>query len=376
MFYAGALLAVLATGGAADARTVRGQLLAGQRLLYTAVSFRSASDGWVAASGGVILRTTDGGRVWTRYSVPFVADHLQFIGRQTGWASGVAPVGCGGRAQPCHGVIEHTSDGGRRWTTIRDAGPCGQVSSLQFATALAGWALESNAACGAQRLLFRVIRTTNGGSTWRVVFSPREELESLKFVDARNGWAVMRRVQPGGCAAVVLRTSDGGRSWRRQFHIALYCQARVDAIDRRQAWLLATNEATCSMGGCTNNRLYLTVDGGRHWTLKQPATRRGVPRWSGRGGFLSSPLFVTARVGYLPVQAGAGGPGRGGLDITRDGGRHWVRVRPYGMEPIDISPVSVAVAWAVACFPHTQRCPVLLRTTNTGRSWQAVLRPG
>src|SRR3954447_20344160 len=82
-----------------------------------------------------------------------------------------------------------------------------------------------------------------------------QQFRGLDAVDRRTAWV-------GGSAGQVLRTTDGGRSWRDVSppgSTGLLFRD-VEARDARRASVLA-------IGAGTASRIYTTADGGRTWTL-------------------------------------------------------------------------------------------------------------
>jgi hypothetical protein len=72
-----------------------------------------------------------------------------------------------------------------------------------------------------------VVRTDDAGGTWQAVYPPYGmQLQSVFFVDAQTGWAVGAPATVGSGSALdsttVLRTEDGGASWRRQVSATLW----------------------------------------------------------------------------------------------------------------------------------------------------------
>ena len=58
--------------------------------------------------------------------------------------------------------------------------------------------------------------TVDGGQSWQWTRSPvRCRLESIHFIDSRNGWIVGGHSHPytHKSTAVILRTRDGGKRW-------------------------------------------------------------------------------------------------------------------------------------------------------------------
>lgn len=355
-----------------------------QHLQFIAVSFADTRNGWVAAYSprqNYMLHSTDSGHTWLRYPVDFEARQMQFIDARRGWAIGFSPVGCSGPRNPCQGVISATLDGGRSWAWWRQFPRCWQPSSLDFIDSADGWAVESDGLCPtrpSQQPVSRLVRTVDGGHTWHVLLTSPGGSGSVHFGDRRHGWFAAGGGGTSNCSTTVVRTVDGGKRWTRQFRVGGYCLASVDFVNDHSGWLLATNLGMCSMGGCYDNRLYHSQDGGRHWRQEQRGRLpelRPQTLWSGPSGFLGPALFVTSQVGYIPVSEGAG-PGQGGIDITLDGGRHWVRKQPFRLQVDGVSPVDALHAWAVAgtqggCKPGAA-CSRLLYTSNAGRSWRII----
>jgi photosystem II stability/assembly factor-like uncharacterized protein len=71
--------------------------------------FRTPTQGWAAAAGGVVLRTTDGCASWQAVQTPSTADlnAVQFLDMNYGWAVGD------------EGTVLKTTDGGLTWTPVQ-----------------------------------------------------------------------------------------------------------------------------------------------------------------------------------------------------------------------------------------------------------------
>jgi hypothetical protein len=147
----------------------------------------------------------------------------------------------------------------------------------------------------ADRLLvdvsFRLWKTTNAGERGRALSTGRP-MTQVDFGDARNGYAVVPRV---GLEArgFVLRTADGGASWRPQ----LVSPAFVRDVDMAggTAYALAGSNflyATTSGGDVGTARTLMITTRGRR--ISKPATitvsGRLSPPWPGAGGRLDARL--------------------------------------------------------------------------------------
>jgi photosystem II stability/assembly factor-like uncharacterized protein len=100
-----------------------------------------------------------------------------------------------------------------------------------------------------------VVRTTDGGSTWRGSQTSRPFLESVQFLTPLVGYTS----GPAG----IYRSTDGGATWRD-----------VTPFDPNgeKGWgcyFLNQNEGVYLVGGCTTGiqSFYRTVNGGQSWTV-------------------------------------------------------------------------------------------------------------
>jgi photosystem II stability/assembly factor-like uncharacterized protein len=138
-----------------------------------------------------------------------------------------------------------------------------------------------------------------------------QQFRGLDAVDRRTAWV-------GGSLGQVLRTTDGGRSWRdvSPAGSAGLLFRDVEAQDARRASVLAIGPGEAS-------RIYTTADGGRSWTL---AFVNDDP-----DAFYDCMAFFPGHRYGLALSDPVGGKFR--IAATADGGRSW-RVLPNdGMPP-------------------------------------------
>ena len=157
----------------------------------------------------------------------------------------------------------------------------------------------------------------------------------------------------------MFRTTDGGRHWQQQF-AQVHPDDRVGSIDIQfinatTGWFLTSNLATWA------GELYYTANGGGDWQkINQIKCVRPTP---------TQVQFITAQVGWIPLDVGAG-PVAGGLLLTRDGGRSFALVEGAGESVREAVFVSRQQGWAVGTAPNCG--DYLIRTTNSGQSWTQV----
>jgi photosystem II stability/assembly factor-like uncharacterized protein len=138
-----------------------------------------------------------------------------------------------------------------------------------------------------------------------------QQFRGLDAVDRRTAWV-------GGSAGQVLRTTDGGRSWRDVSPpgSAGLLFRDVEAQDAYRASVLAIGEGDAS-------RIYTTADGGRHWTL---AFVNDDP-----AAFYDCMAFYPGHRDGLALSDPVDGKFR--ILATSDGGRSWHVLPSAGMPP-------------------------------------------
>ena len=184
-----------------------------------------------------------------------------------------------------------------------------------------------------------VLRTVDGGATWSV--QARLEpgfLESVRFVDARNGWIC-------GDKGRLYRTADGGATWETLRvggeGLSLY---GIRFLDARRGVLTGVEVAA----GATRGALLETADGGATWTR-----REDLPPVRGLTDALAFPTPATGVAG-----------GMGAILATRDGGRTWTAHDLAGGVVRGLWLVDRRTGWAVG---HDG---LVLRTRDGGETWE------
>jgi photosystem II stability/assembly factor-like uncharacterized protein len=193
-------------------------------------------------------------------------------------------------------------------------------------------------------------------------------LRGVRAVSARVAWA-------SGSAGTVLRTADGGRTWRR-----LALPADAGALDFRSVWAFDSLTAVVASAGEAAEgqaRIYRTADGGRSWTLAHRDTARGV--------FYDAVAFWDRRHGLVlsdPIEEG--GRRRFVVLSTPDGGRTWARTPAAGMPDALAGEAAFAAgnaalavagtthAWFVTGGPNGAR---VYATATGGARWDAAPAP-
>ncbi len=157
--------------------------------------FISTAEGWAVGGSGTVIHTTDGGNRWKSQS-NLSKTHLwgvHFVDSDHGWI-----VGGGGENEDAE--ILHTRDGGERWVQQRSHTTDEFLFAVYFVNLTHGWIVGSDGL---------ILRTTDGGRTWQQQKSTVDQaLRAVAFRDEKHGWAV-------GEKGLILQTTDGGQTWSR-----------------------------------------------------------------------------------------------------------------------------------------------------------------
>jgi photosystem II stability/assembly factor-like uncharacterized protein len=295
------------------------------------VFFVDERKGWAAGSKGALLSTSDGGATWEVRKPP-TEDALRdifFHDAETGWLVCERSIFKPMEKDESVSYLLKTSDGGRTWSRVevtRGADVDVKLGGLRFADREHGWVYGE---------LGALFSTNDGGKTWaRQRVPTRHLLLGASFLDAQTGWL-------SGGGMTVLKTSDGGATWRagtvflpaegegaRQSKVVRRGQdgsgqdgARVVGGRRLNAVWFATPARGWAVGG--EGVILATLDGGETWR----------PQRSGVGDDLYDVKFFDASEGWAVGRGGA-------LLHTRDGGRTWAdtkRVTTHALERVSLS---------------------------------------
>lgn len=178
-------------------------------------------------------------------------------------------------------------------------------------------------------------------------------LRGIAAVNDRTAWA-------SGSDGTVLRTGDGGSTWRT-FHVASGLDFRgLYAVNESTAWIL-------SSGPGDKSRVYKTVDGGEHWRLlyTNPDAK----------GFWDAIAFWDATHGII-----VGDPVNGRLVLltSDDGGETWTpRISPAalpGEGAFAASNTCLVVRGKSQAWVGTGASRVF-RSEDRGRTWIVTITP-
>jgi photosystem II stability/assembly factor-like uncharacterized protein len=280
---------------------------------------------WACGSHGVILRSVDGGKNWSRVDVPDATSldfrSIQAFGAATAY---VMSIGNGAASR-----IYKTTDGGKSWAL--------EYEAKRAEIFLDDLACESKAKCYAvsdpvdgKFLLLH----TDDGTNWRGL--PRDGMPAALpgegvFAASGTSLAVSKDgiyfVTGGAAKARVFRSKDFGRSWRAtETPVASgNASSGIFSIAQSGGTVVIVGGDYKNVTGVERVAAY-SRDGGATWK----------PAATGPGGFRSG----AAMLDDLRVIA----VGPSGEDVSRDGGAHW---GPIGSLNVNAVAVFGSRAWGV-----------------------------
>lgn len=237
---------------------------------YDDMTWLDAERGWVVNLSGEIWHTDDGAETWTRQALK---PNVRFrsvacrealspaTGKEVCWAGTVLPAGAGNSSS----MLWETRDGGEHWIDITHRingiipyGICGMVSVGNKAWAVGAYYGEPT-----------LIRSVDGGETWEGISlaAHATNLIDVYFKDEMEGYAVGGSEGLSTGNAVVLRTLDGGDTWEKVFESSLSDQARAE-----WGWKISFPtdrvgyvSVEYNSGGAPTAKLLKTEDGGATW---------------------------------------------------------------------------------------------------------------
>ena len=288
-----------------------------------AILFTSAGAGW--AFGPALWQTRDGGGTWRKLSVPGPVQDLAVAGNRVlavtgGCAPGLTvdyPADDGGGA--CTFRVYSAAAGSDDWRPVSGAAGSDDGRS---ATGAAGSGAAQLVVAGGVGYLLAIAANTDrpvllagpvrGSARWRSVPAPCAGASSGALAAAPGGWLFLGCGNEPGAGQQVKAawlSGDGGRSWHQ-------------VASPPSAGYLAS--ASMSPGGTivlSGGRmdLYVSPDRGRDW--QQSPSLRNAAGLAG-AGFPVAGLMITNTRGFA-FQAGVD---QQQLWLTSDGGRHWTPV--------------------------------------------------
>jgi photosystem II stability/assembly factor-like uncharacterized protein len=190
------------------------------------------------------------------------------------------------------------------------------IDEIHMSTPDVGWAVASTRPVGS------ILRTTDGGLTWRSITPPQKftgddlfnpPYPKAFFLDAFHAWVLFT-----GDNKTLWRTSDGGVTWEPSSKTFFSSPSLMFFLNPSTGWLLTFVGAITGGGVATN--LYRTLDGGATWDTL-------VHYYD---SFLNCPIsgmvFADASYGWIAASC-LDISSQASILVTSDGGTTWQELK-------------------------------------------------
>ncbi len=326
---------------------------------------RFGPDGLWATTGTTLRRSLDGGSTWLAVTMP-VAARPFVLDADHAWIASPGPGSTdftGDATDVLRYVVDRTSDGGRTWTrsTVPESVP-GTTPVLAFSDAIHGYLLAAGFRGSLGDALFR---TDDGGATWHLV--PRHGsmtgyLGSMFGLGPDGSLWAGTQGDAGPVERPVLDVSrDGGRTW---------ADARLPGLEGSH---FATNTV---LGPPTffgeSGVVAVMIEGGAGYRLDVFTTTDGGLQWTETPGHVDP---TNGSQAFAPISArswSTAGPGADLLEVTADGGATW-QPRPAtglrGQPLFWLGFVDADHGVAIVALGDSPAPDGLVVTADGGRTW-------
>ncbi|ESZ51701.1 hypothetical protein X731_03745 [Mesorhizobium sp. L2C054A000] len=307
---------------------------------YDDIWFIGTDTGWGVNSAGQIVHTEDAGATWTiQHTVD--ADTwlrcMSFTSPIDGWVGSITrrqrlwktedgktwtdmtarlpplPSAICGISSPSKGVVfasgtqypnreaavMHTTDGGLTWNSISMAAHANLLIDTYFVDDLHGWVVGGNGGTTYDQLKPVVMFTSDGGKTWEnklqnsgIDFPTGEWGWKIQFLNPQVGFVSLEN----DTAAAILKTTDGGQTWKRipiddpQRNVEL---EGIGFLNDQVGWVGGWGHGF--MSGSPDGTTSGTTDGGATWF-----DANGVGRFINRFRFTKTePIVAYASGGTI-----------------------------------------------------------------------------
>ncbi|HAY34897.1 MAG TPA: hypothetical protein DCY06_12270 [Bacteroidetes bacterium] len=335
---------------------------------FRAAHFFNATTGFVCGSGGLLMKTVDGGETFTYVTsgTTNLLYDIEFVDANVGYASGSS------------GTMIKTTDGGATW------------SNLTTGTTLAIYGLSAPApdvvyfGTASSPSVFR--KSTDGGATWTTVTPSglTQSIWGVHFINTTTGWIA---TQNGGR---VYATTDGGTTWTNSITDGLVVPNAVYFANATTGYVTNNN----------NGKVFVTTDAGATWTFGDGTTepqyaavssgsdvfsvgRSGTTTKSTDGGTTYTLMgnavtitqirkikFINATLGIGTAGSTTTGDSLGFLIKTTDGGNTWNQL-PYNFKNIVYSLATpTPTTWYVGRGRNA-----IFKTTDAGATFVEQTQP-
>ena len=310
------------------------------------VRFVNSQTGFAVGDSGRVLKTTNGGTLWTYQIITQYNTHpfksIFFINQNTGWITG-------GNANGIYSLLRifKTTDAGISWFLLYTGGGGSAGHDIFFINENTGFC-----GCGVYGMFTTeggaVIKTTNGGINW---FSVTPSIynyfifKQVSFNNSNTGWACGYYGDDVGYRKkIILKTSNTGINWVEQ------CRDTLSDYEINSLFVIDSIRVFCSI---QDGKIIKTTNGGNNWISQSSGTGRG----------LKSIFFININTGWI---AGFQYPDTTNIMKTTNGGINWFNVRNTYSNVLTSIWFNDALTGYAVGWKYPLAYGVILKTTTGG----------
>lgn len=191
-----------------------------------AVSFPSATNGYIVGNNGVAFKTSNGGTSYTAMTTGITNNHTEvfFVTPQLGYVVSE------------WGDIRKTINNGNTWSVLNISG-MGTTKQIYFTDIVNGYTVNENGA---------VFRTTDGGTTFTLAGQTCLQTPfDMQFINDSTGFVVGSNVN---ASCDVSYTTDYGQTWNSMVFPYEYAGNGVYAFDTANVFVAGNNQTIIRTG--------------------------------------------------------------------------------------------------------------------------------
>ncbi len=213
------------------------------------MDFSDSLNGLAVGYSGKILKSVDGGASWERVFLSGAMNQRNFTTVKYSSAQTVFAFGGRNYTSDTIQTIIKSTDGGETWNSIRDA--AGRwLKGAHFVDANTVFAVGGRGT---------ILKSIDGGNNWNTVTSPvtDREFNAVYFINSTTGFIAggnFVQFDTLNSVRTLLKTTDGGDTWNVVFNEAGGWFTAIDFIDENTGYIVGDGST-----------LYKTIDGGNNW---------------------------------------------------------------------------------------------------------------
>ncbi|MBE2226787.1 MAG: T9SS type A sorting domain-containing protein [Ignavibacteria bacterium] len=264
---------------------------------------------------------------WFQQTLPVnkIINDIFFIDSSNGWAVTAKSV-----AGDTSYVLK-TTNSGTNWNVVYNL--TNHFRVVQFLDLNTGYIAGGTVGGTAQ-----LYKTTDGGISWSIMLSvlSGSNFRDVFFVNKDTGWVGDDNISGG---AGLRKTTDGGLSWTQQLS-GSFAPSKLFFINKDTGW-----------AACQNVNLYRTTNGGSLWTLQFASVFN-----------IESIFFLTPQKGWMK---GAPDLNGNGASYTTDGGSNWISCQGNTSTAVgyDIKFINDSIGFSGGSFLE------IPKSTDGGKTW-------